>query len=68
MLNSENSDSEKYKWRDFDIPAFDYYGVFMTSDKDFKPKVNSNSLSVYTELESRLAWQETRWTCNWRPD
>ena len=44
---SENSDSKIYKGGDSSIPAFNY-GVFVASMQDFKLKVNSNSLSVFT--------------------
>ena len=58
---SENSDSQKHKWGDSDISAFNY-GVFMTSVKDFKPKVNSNSLSVFTDciLVLKVEWLDKK--------
>ena len=50
---SENSDSEKYKWGDSDIPAFNY-GI---------------SRHLWRTLNrSGVAWQEMSWTCNWHSD
>ena len=49
------------KWGDSDILSFDY-GAFMTSVKEFNPKVNSNSLPMFTDriLIWKVEWLDKK--------